>query len=222
MYRVYTVASGAVTAGAAIEYLRLKSAGIDIPVVAVGEEGRGRARGVIPIDTTGKPERLEFADLGKTSARTPKFIARKAASNDDSIIVVFKTKIGFRGGNDHTGDRAGWACEKCGAGEGGWVCEKYGAGEGAKPDICPKCGTETESLFSPFPGEIIARGRIAEGAAGRMGGGEQIVALIPREAVFRTAYSGRLYGEPSSHYYRWNGRRLIAATWNERVNAELF
>jgi len=55
--------------------------------------------------------------------------------------------------------------------------------------------------FHPFPGQVLVRGTIAQGAAGRMGCGEQIIAVIPAGKVFRTAYSGRLYGTPSAHYY---------------------
>lgn len=55
-----------------------------------------------------------------------------------------------------------------------------------------------------------------------MGGGEQLVALVPRGAVCRTGYFGRLYGGPASHYYKWDGSRLLAATWAERAATDLF
>lgn len=40
--------------------------------------------------------------------------------------------------------------------------------------------------------------------------------LIPRGAVFRTSYSGRLYGDPASHYYVFDGAVIRAVTWEER------
>jgi hypothetical protein len=55
-----------------------------------------------------------------------------------------------------------------------------------------------------------------------MGSGEQIVALMSKNVVFRTGYSGRLYGAPSAHYYMWDGEKLLVATWDERVAADLF
>lgn len=257
-YRVFTIASGDVTAGAVIETLRLKGAGIDIPAIMIGEEGRGRERGVVPISnppmipcpnrgeiyspeercgqcgtqlgpivelgapswsrTRHHPEtgqvlgRLLFAEVGSTKAGKPKFFSNEKATTDEKIIVVFNTSIGYRGGNSHTGDRAGWKCSRCDA-----------SGEGNVPETCPKCGVDDPTLnFAAFPGEIITTGHIAQGDAGRMGSGEQLVAVMPKGVVFRTAYSGRLYGAPAAHYYKWDGERLLAATWSERAATDIF
>jgi hypothetical protein len=68
----------------------------------------------------------------------------------------------------------------------------------------------------------LAEGRIAQGDAGRMGWGTQLIAVVPKGAVFRTAYTGRLYGRPSAHYYLFNGETILSATWEERVASELF
>ena len=261
-YRIFTIASGNVAAGAVIETLHLKGAGIDIPAIMIGEEGRGRERGVVPVgnppmvscpernkdvwissdkcekcgtalgekkegsctrnhpDTGMVQGRLMFAEVGQTKAGKPKFFSKEKATSDDFVIVVFDTKIGFRGGNSHTGDRAGWKCSKYG-------CDASGEGATNAPETCPKCGATgswdgPKLNFAKFPGEIIATGHIAQGAAGRAGGGEQIIALVPKDIVFRTSYSGRLYGAPGSHYYKWDGSKLIAATWDERASADLF
>lgn len=260
-YSVFTIASGSVTAGAVIETLHLKGAGIDIPTIMIGEEGRGRERGVVPVGnppmvpcsecnkdvwtssdkcekcgtvlgekkeggyTRHHPDagmvrgRLMFVEVGETRAGKPKFFSKEKATTEDKIVVVFRTKIGYRGGSSHTGDRAGWKCSKYG-------CDASCDGA-AMPEACPKCGA-TGSLdgpklnFAAFPGEIIAKGYIAEGDAGRMGGGEQFIAFVSKGVVFRTAYSGRLYGAPGSHYYKWDGSKLLAATWDERASADLF
>ncbi len=262
-YAVFTVKNGEITAGAVIETLHLKGAGVDIPAVIVGEEGRGRQRGVVPVGNPPMvpcPERnrdvwtssskcskcgvallggegdsyisrnhpdqgevkgrLMFAEVGKTKAGKPKFLSKEKATTDERIIVVFNTRIGFRGGNRHSGDYAGWRCSRSG-------CDVSSYDEDADvPETCPKCGAtgwDGPSLsFAKFPGEIIATGYIAQGEAGRAGWGEQIIALVPRGAVFRTAYTGRLYGAPGSHYYMWDGSKLLAATWDERVVADLF
>jgi len=260
-YSVYTVNSGTVTAGAVIEPLRLKGAGIEIPAVIVGEEGRGRELGVVPVanpprvpcprrgqdvwgpsgrcdecstplgepregsSTRSHPDagmafgRLMAAELGQTKAGRPKFLSRDLPTSADCIIAVFVTRTGFRGSNAHTGDRAGWKC-------GNYACLTTGR-DAVVPVACTRCGATgswdgPRQTFEKFPGEIIARGRIAQGAAGRMSSGEQIIALMPRGAVFRTAYSGRLYGAPSSHYYKWDGKQVLAATWEERAAADLF
>ncbi len=259
VFRVFTAASGAVEPGAEVGAFSLSGAGVTIPAILIGSEGRGRQLGVLPVADPprvpcpdrgkevwtsaeacgrcgaalaaeeGKPTRRHadagevtgrvlFAEVGSTKAGKPKLFSRPELPAAEKVIVVLRTPMGFRGGNAHTGDRAGWVCGRsCGA-----------SAEGAieVPESCPGCGAKgydgPKLRVAEFPGEVICRGVIAEGIAGRMGSGEQLVALIPRGAVFRTAYSGRLYGSPSSHYYKWDGERLLSATWQERVAADIF
>jgi hypothetical protein len=161
---------------------------------------------------------LMFADIGQTKAGKPKFFSKDSATTDEKIVVVFRTKMGFRGGNNHTGDRAGWKCSKYG-------CDATGE-EPIAPEICPKCGSTgydgPKHFFAEFPGQKLVCGVIAEGDAGRMGSGEQLIAVMPKGVVFRTTYSGRLYGSPAAHYYMWNGEKLIAVTWEERSASDVF
>ena len=218
--KVFTVRNGNVSEGAAIEKRILKGAGVEIDAILVGEEGRGRELGVLPVQGAPADGILRYAVVGQTKAGKPKLIAQANAGETDACIVVFRTKAGFRGGARHTGDRHDAPC----------------------PDRahhvthfmhrCDKCLTalvfdaETKSYFHPdegemrwfdaFPGEIICEGRIAQGDAGYMGGNEQIVAIMPADIWFRTRYTGRLYGAPESHYYKFDGERLIAVTWEER------
>ncbi|MFA7177996.1 MAG: hypothetical protein WC114_12165 [Smithellaceae bacterium] len=259
-YQIYTICSGEVIAGAEIGRLTLKGAGIEIPAILVGEAGRGRELGVLPIggqlpmvpcpdrgkdvwtsrdkcekcrtplgESDGScrthPDRGEvvgrllFAEVGKTKAGKPKLLARQSADSSALAIVVLRTKIGFRGGNSHTGDRRGWRCSKYGC---------AARGEGAAPDACPECGAGgwdggPKNDFGPFPGEILAEGMIAQGDAGRMGNGRQLVAVVPKGIVFRTSYSGRLYGNPSAHYYVFTGEKILGGlTWDERCASDVF
>lgn len=193
--KVFTVSSGEVREGARVEEVKLESAGFSFFAVSVGEQGRGRKLANLPVerqacvaDEKGNLKVLS-AEVGKTKSGKPKMFAEKNAKND-RCIVVFRTKIGFRGGNFHTGDRMEAQAEK--------------------PE------------FLPFPGEILAKGYIAQGDAGRMGGGDQLIAVIPKNVVFRTAYSGRLYGSPQAHYYIYDGQKIIAVTWEERCNSDIF
>ncbi len=265
-YKIFTIESGSVSVGATIEKLHLKGASIDIPAILIGEEGRGRERGVLPVgnppmvpcperfdqyiggprseaafqgnDPGPKPEKIPvcsscgesyspwelysfnegkggwksshpaekglvvekllFAEVGETKAGKPKLFAKSVAESDEKAIVVFRTQIGFRGGNSHTGDRNGKE-----------EYEEWGE-------------KKTRIIYAEFPGEIIVKGYIAEGIAGRMGGGAQLVALMPKDVIFRTGYSGRLYGEPAAHYYVYNGEKIFSATWKERTAADLF
>src|SRR5690606_27814059 len=165
--KVFTIESGKVIEGAELVTFALKNADVSIPAIIVGEEGRGRQLGVLPVQLTeeqfkkwraGETVIIKNARVSETKSGKPKLIETED-SNNEKVIVVFRTQIGFRGSNGHTGD-----------------------------------GDE------PFPGDILVCGVIAQGDAGRMGSGDQLVAVIPKNTVFSTIYSGRLYGEPSEHY----------------------
>lgn len=227
--RIFTIESGRVSDGAEVTSLTLKGAGVTIPVIVVGEEGRGRERGVLPVALTTAQQaewqaegrtRVMFAEVGQTKAGKPKLLSRDNPGNDDRCVAVLRTHIGYRGGSAHTGDRAGWKC-------GSYGCDATGT-EAEAPETCPKCGASGYSgapkrQFAAWPGENLVKGAIAQGDAGRMGGGEQLVSLIPAGTVFRTAYSGRLYGGPSAHYYVFTGDRVVGGlTWEERAASDVF
>lgn len=205
--RIFTVSSGQVSVGATVGKLTLKGAGITIPAIMVGEEGRGRDRGVMPVQLLPEQQKeweekgtttVGFGEIGQTKAGKPKLYAKSQPGDEDTVIVVLPTTIGFRGANNHTGDRIGEE-----------EYEEWGE-------------KKTRLTFAPFPGEIIVSGTIAQGDAGRMGSGSQYIATMPKDIVFRTSYSGRLYGAPSAHYYMWTGELMLAATWEERAASDLF
>lgn len=203
--KIFTIASGDVTEGARVDSFTLKGAGVTIPAVLVGEEGRGRRLGVLPVQLLPdsykewqeeKEYRIYSAEVGETKAGRPKLIETSGITDTEKCICVFRTRIGYRGGNSHTGDRDG----------------------GMERDYW---GTE-HPTFHPFPGEVLCEGEIAQGAAGRMGSGSQIVAVMPAGIVFRTAYHGRLYGAPGSHYYIFRDGQILSATWDEREVSDIF
>ena len=203
--KIFTIESGEVSEGARVDSFTLKGAGVTIPAVIIGEEGRGRQLGVLPVQLLSDSYKewqekgrthIFFAEIGTTKAGKPKLFQTKDVDTTEKCICVFRTQIGFRGENSHTGDRDG----------------------GMKRDYW---GTE-HPTFHPFPGEVLCEGIIAQGEAGRMGSGSQIVAVMPAGIVFRTGYSGRLYGAPSAHYYIYRDGRILSATWEEREVAEIF
>ncbi len=55
-----------------------------------------------------------------------------------------------------------------------------------------------------------------------MGSGTQLVAIIPKDTVFRTGYSGRRYGAPREHFYMWDGKKLLSLSAEEREVTEIF
>lgn len=188
--KVFTIKSGEVYEGAEVVTFQLKHVDVSIPAIIVGEEGRGRQLGVIPVQLTeeqfkkwraGETVIVKNARISETKSGKPKLIETSDDSDNDKVIAVFRTKIGFRGSNDHAGD-----------------------------------GDD------PFPGEILVSGVIAQGDAGRMGSGDQLVAVIPKNTVFSTKYYGRLYGEPSEHYYIFDGDKIISVTKEERELTDIF
>ena len=236
--------------GVEVSSFKIKGAGVNIPAIEVGERGRGRELGVLPVQLT--PEqykeweiigsvKIVAASVGQTQAGKPKlFASPEGDPSTEYAICVLRTKIGYRGGNEHTGDLKDerWtidsfysrSAEKAGIP----LKERYTAAEAREysprlMDVC--CGSgdwrwdagfEKRSEFEPFPGKVLAKGIIAQGAAGRMGYGEQFVALMQKGIVWRTGYFGRLYGAPDHHYHIWTGEKLLSATREERELADLF
>ena len=203
--KIYTVENGRISEGATVDTFKLSKAEISIPAILVGEEGRGRRLGVLPVQLLpekykewqeGKDIMIYSAEVGETKAGKPKLIESSGIADTEKCICVFRTRIGYRGANEHTGDRDG------GTEEDFWGAE--------------------HPTFLPFPGEVLCEGIVAQGDAGRMGSGSQLVAVMPANIVFRTAYHGRLYGEPPEHYYLFRDGQLLSATWEEREVAEIF
>ena len=203
--KTFTIENGKVTEGVRVDSFTLKGAGVTIPSIIIGEEGRGRKLGVLPVQLLPHSYKewqeegythIPFATVGTTKAGKPKLIEATGNTDAEKCICVFRTQIGYRGGNSHTGDR-----------DGGMVKDYWGA---------------ERPTFHPFPGEVLCEGEIAQGAAGRMGSGSQIVAVMPADIVFRTGYSGRLYGAPSEHYYIYRDGQLLSATWEEREVSDIF
>ncbi|GIV82857.1 MAG: hypothetical protein KatS3mg051_2304 [Anaerolineae bacterium] len=200
--------------GAVVRTWTIHGVGITIPALWVGETGRGRLIGVLPVEGGTPGERLLAARIGSTRSGRPKLIpAPLEQASPEAVLVVCHTVTGYRGGNAHTGDRRGWICE-CGA----------GGQEVNPPTSCPN--TEgfhllgrPQLIYNEFPGQILVWGEVGPGGAVA----RELVAVIPRGVVFRTAYTGRLYGRHArEHYHLWNGSALLTATWEERQVADLW
>lgn len=243
--KVFTIESGEVTEGARVDSFTLKGANVTIPAIIIGEEGRGRELGVLPVHLL--PEQykewqengyiyIHSAEVGTTKAGKPKLFQTEDADTLEKCICILRTKIGFRGSNSHTGDLKdeyyvpGWRPDIEILGK--EVKEKYTKEEAISvtKELSSLVGREQQwdiifeikFEFFPFPGEVLCKGIIAQGAAGRAGSGEQLVAILPADTVFRTGYGGRLYGKPAAHYYIFRNGQLLAATWKEREVSDVF
>lgn len=194
--KIFTVENGAVIQGDRVQAFTLKN-GTKIPAIMIGESGRGRELGVLPVHLVSDAHkewqgigetRIDFASIGITKSGTPKLYQALVPDVVDTCLVVARAHIGFRGSNSFTGDRLN--------------------------PTDPKVG------FQEFPGSIICQGQIAQGHAGNMGSGQQLVFTCPQKQVWRIGYGGRLYGAPAAHYFYYNGQSLECMTWEERCAAE--
>jgi hypothetical protein len=247
--KIFTIKSGEVEEGARVDSLTLKGAGVSIPAIIIGEEGRGRELGVLPVQLL--PEQykewqengythIRFAEIGTTKAGKPKLFQTEEVDTTEKCICVFWTMIGVRGSNSHTGDLKdeywvphwSWKKDVLALGE-EKEKEKYTKEEAisiakrldsSEPwdNIMLEVIFENKVEFHPFPGEILCKGVIAHGMAGRAASGEQLVAIMPANTVFRTGYSGRLYGAPAAHYYIFRDGELLSVTWKEREISDIF
>ena len=244
--KIFTIESGDVSEGVRVDSLTLKGAGVSIPAIIIGEEGRGRELGVLPVQllpdayAEWKKEGYVYihsTTIGTTKAGKPKLFQTEDTDTEEKCICVFRTKIGVRGSNSHTGDLKdeyyvpGWRPDIEVLGEKG-LKKRYTKDEAisATKELSSLEGREYEwdiifdrkIEFHPFPGEVLCKGIIAQGDAGRAGSGEQLVAILPADTVFRTGYSGRLYGAPEAHYYIYRNGQVMSATWEEREASEVF
>lgn len=185
--KIFTIEGfGNVKEGAEVEAHKLKNSEVTIDVLTAGESGRGRYLGFIPVQGVSAGSILHNALLSKTRNGNYKLIADTTPDNENCIIV-FKSNIGFRGSNDHTGD---------------WDCD--------------------QNQYRQLPGQVLVRGTIAQGDAGRMGSGEQLIAIMPVNTVFAIHYSGRLYGAEPILYFKFDGSKVITVTVDEREALEVF
>lgn len=159
--------------------------------IRVGEEGRGRWQSTILVDrpeVDGDRRVVRYASIAETRSGQPKLVAAgRCPLPPDHAVVVLDLGIGFRGGNGFTGDVA---------------------------TRDPQSG---DCTFAASPWIPLAIGYIAQGDAGNMGQGTQMVALLPMGVVGRAYRVGRLYGAPASHYYYFDGKALHKRTKDERA-----
>jgi hypothetical protein len=225
-----------VEAGINVYKLKLKFPDRDIPAIILGESGPGRIREAISVSLP-HSLMLPWAQDGRTKilvgglgkSRSDKWRVFAEGENvettEEEVLCLFRTKYGRDGHNHHTGDRAGWKCSTP-------ECPNWGT-EKIPPDLCTYCGMLNVEdglirygpriIFADFPGRILAKGVRAAGAAGRMGSGEELLAVMPRGVVFRTNCTGHLEGTSRrAHYYMWTGKELLSAAWDERIAGDLF
>lgn len=194
--KIFTIQNGTILSGAIVETYVAKGSRVDILAILVGEEGQGCHLGILPVDplpstfdewkNRGK-SRIYHARISQTFSGEPILLETRDNTDDDNYaICVFRTKIGFQGTNFHTGDQIGRKIQE---------------------DILER--GELYHIFADFPGKILCSGTISQGEAGKMGSGDQFVAIVPANQVFRTSYCGYLYDTSSEYYYIFRNGNVV-------------
>lgn len=176
--------------------------------IGVGEAGRNRRYEFLTIQNWNHPadedERLMDAALRQTrkGGWALHRLTDSPANRDGRCLVVNRSTMGFRGGVQMVGDRHDCCWPK-------W-CEQH-----FPPD---------DSFLAPPPQRrelagvtVLITGQVADGSAGRMGSGLEYVFTAEPGAIWCVRRTGRLYGNPSGHYWRWDGSALETATAAERI-----
>lgn len=233
--KIFTVFESSVLPHAVVSSLTLAS-GTKVPAILVGEDGRGRRLGVLPVSLLpksqamwdyGKSVRIENVRIGETRSGKPKLIEIEPDGSDDYAVVVMPTPIGFRGSNSH-GSRIMWEIDEgyhrmkgrfisdlIKDPEAELVLQKYkeknsyASYTSVEEFVKAKAYTTVEGDLA---GEILASGEIAQGMAGRAGSGEQFIVLMPKGATWAVKMTGRLYGKPSAYEYVFCGEKITAYT----------
>ena len=192
--RIFTLegTNGQIQDGATVVYQDL--AGKTFSFIKVGEAGRNRQVGrleVILADEIEINRVFHGTVVNKPWPMNPSILVRQLKAEEDStenetIILVAKAGIGFRGGNS------------------------YQTLEGKTH---PKFDFYNANKGKYVP---LAYGAIAQGDAGAMGSGAQFITeLSIDDPVLKIHYSGRMYGKPTSHYIWWDGEKLHCLTDEE-------
>src|SRR5690554_3128080 len=96
--KIFTIESGDVSEGVRVDSFTLKGAGVSIPAILIGEEGRGRELGVLPVQLL--PEQykewkengythIHSAEVGATKAGKPKLFQTEDVDTLEKCICVF-------------------------------------------------------------------------------------------------------------------------------------
>lgn len=211
-----------------------------INVISVGEEGRGRWEENIPIDSS---EEIKVVSLGETKSGRLRFFKEEETSQDEEVIVVFKPRAGYRGLMSLSGRfERKFKCREYSC---NLMCDtreemiehllskhRYSF-DPLKPDVLlyeSSFGKDyvfknkiTSSFLSTLVPElnILAEGKIAQGAAGRMGSNQQLILILPKDVVVGWAIGGRVYGNPREYEMWWDGEKLNCMAAAERELLEV-
>ncbi|AFV77253.1 hypothetical protein Theos_2263 (plasmid) [Thermus oshimai JL-2] len=85
-YLIFTVDRGHVVPGARVEKFVLRGAGVEVPALLLGEEGRGRKLFPVPVVGAAPGDTILAAEVGQTRTGRPKLLARPEATTDEAAL----------------------------------------------------------------------------------------------------------------------------------------
>lgn len=245
--RVWTIKAGQIWSGATVVPFTLAN-GTAIPSIVVGEKGRGRCLGVVPVD---RAKAIPCPDRGKRYFfRRPIQCEQCGVTAPEGIhpmAGVIYERIRFAALRTSRSGRPKLVAQEAPGPDSqekavlvfrtpfgtrgsnfhsgdltDWWCGCGGKGS-SWTEGCTECG-QTLSIhrnYGNMPGEVLAYGVAAEGEAGKSGNGSQYVLIAKVGDVIRTVYGGRWSGEPF-HCYKILADQILVATLKDRVAGNPF
>lgn len=198
-YRIFTICQSAINDVAEVGYQKTDK-GI-VPAITVGFES---GMGALPVHLPARQYRkwrqervfICSASINAEAERLELVWNHGEQTDSTKAIVVLRTTLFSYVENIHTGRQTGWKCRDCG----------YLEEDSTYIDRCSICYKIGSFLpdYGEFPGQVLCRGTLARGS------GEQLIALVSQNEVFRMARlsldTGRVMGQ--EFIYRWDGTSI--------------
>lgn len=202
--KVFTIHGGSSYLGAEISNLPYYDSLLQ--GILVGTDTNGTKFGFLRVSVPDDVKTITGIEISETGG---KFLGRVSSGKDDSqALIVLRTPV-FKGGkNFHTGDVKSSACFKCEVEYDGLTI------------TCGYCGRKLKTYYSDFPAKVIARGTVRNSKKPHFG--EQLIAVVKKGKVFRTAYNGYVWPNPGAHFHFFDGVKIVTQTSEERKAGRLF
>ena len=193
----------------------------NLPAIVIGEEGRGREIGYVFVKGAKPKEKVLSGDLTFVNHVPVIMVGNENETKHDEVVVVARTKMGFRGHGYLRGRHLGWRLQYDFVGLD--VSEVYPTEEAAEDAAIEerKRGKylKVVAAFDKYEPPILAMGTVADGMAGNMGSATQVIFIAKEGEKFSLYRTGRLYGgEPIISFEVSGGRVSKTDTFEEIRN----
>jgi len=203
--KVFTVVGSANYAGAEISQIPFYEA--NLKALVVGSSESGCRLGILRFLGEPKGDKILHGEI-ETLGGKPFIRQSNSSKTDSEALVILRTPVMKGGKNYHSGDRKSAICIRC---EIEYQFMK---------DECSECHRKLKVYYSEFPGTVIASGTVRDGKKPHYG--DQMIVIIPKGIVFRTALDGYTFGREGSHYHYFDGKQIYTHTWEERKRFRFF